>query len=180
MAFKKEAFTATAHQMSPVNLALLFTLLIAAVVGAWAAIRHYLLVVEAEKIQKSKRELTLPVPQAGKAVLAKPVAVVTGGGGFLGQHIVEQLVRAGHYKTIRIFDMAGVAQTFKHASGVVVERFVGTLADENALARAFLGADAVFHAAALIDTRNGEAIMQRLWAANVHVSRQQCECADFF
>jgi UDP-glucose 4-epimerase len=75
-------------------------------------------------------------------------AVVTGGGGFIGSHLVERLVRDGHrvvvvdnFLTGRTEHLAAVA------SAVDVRR--GDIRDAGALDRACVGAEVVYHLAAL-------------------------------
>ena len=55
----------------------------------------------------------------------------------------------------------------QHESGVVIETYVGNITDEAALAEAFAGAEAVIHAAALIDTRRGAYVMALLSHVNI-------------
>ena len=70
-------------------------------------------------------------------------ALVTGGGGFLGLYIVEQLRAAGH--AVRVFSRGHYpALTAMH-----VETQQGDLRDARAVERACAGIDAVFHVAAV-------------------------------
>jgi len=68
--------------------------------------------------------------------------LVTGGGGFLGQEIINQLLARG--ETVRSFGRA--PQPALAARGV--EIFQGDLSDAGAVARAAAGCDAVIHTAA--------------------------------
>lgn len=68
--------------------------------------------------------------------------LVTGGGGFLGQHIVSQLQQRGH--TVRI--LARSAYPALAAQGVDCQQ--GNLADADAVHASCAGIDAVFHVAA--------------------------------
>ncbi|HWL10598.1 MAG TPA: NAD-dependent epimerase/dehydratase family protein [Planctomicrobium sp.] len=70
-------------------------------------------------------------------------ALVTGGGGFLGRYIVEQLQARGD--DVRIFSRSAFPDLT--ATGVDVHR--GTLVDPTAVSKAVSGMDAVFHVAAL-------------------------------
>lgn len=69
--------------------------------------------------------------------------LVTGGGGFLGLYLVEQLLAAGH--SVRVFCRGHYAELKR--PGVSVVR--GDLQDAQAVADACDGVEAVFHAAAV-------------------------------
>lgn len=70
-------------------------------------------------------------------------ALVTGGGGFLGRYIVEQLVARG--EQVRVFSR----QRYPELDPLGVESHTGDLQDPSAVAAACAGMDVVFHAAAL-------------------------------
>lgn len=70
-------------------------------------------------------------------------ALVTGGGGFLGLYIVEQLRAAGH--DVRVFSRG----TYPALAALGVETQQGDLQDANAVQHACGGIDAVFHVAAV-------------------------------
>ena len=70
-------------------------------------------------------------------------ALVTGGGGFLGLYIVEQLCAAGH--DVRVFSRGH----YPALTALGVETQQGDLRDVKAVARACEKIDAVFHVAAL-------------------------------
>lgn len=69
--------------------------------------------------------------------------LVTGGGGFLGRYIVEQLVARGD--AVRVFSR----QQYPELDLLGVESRTGDLQDPSAVAAACAGMDVVFHAAAL-------------------------------
>ena len=69
--------------------------------------------------------------------------LVTGGGGFLGRYIVEQLIARGDQ--VRIFSR----QRYPELDRLGVESVTGDLQDSSAVAAACEGMDVVFHAAAL-------------------------------
>ena len=69
-------------------------------------------------------------------------ALVTGGGGFLGRYIVEQLLARGDH--VRIFS----GQQYPELAALGVESRVGDLEDKPTVEAACEGVDVVFHAAA--------------------------------
>ncbi len=69
--------------------------------------------------------------------------LVTGGGGFLGRYIVEQLVARGDQ--VRVFSR----QRYPELDNLGVESHTGDLQDTSAIAVACKGMDVVFHSAAL-------------------------------
>ncbi len=70
-------------------------------------------------------------------------ALVTGGGGFLGLYIVEQLLQAGH--SVRVLCRGH----YSALDLLGVETVQGDLRERTSVARACDGIDAVFHAAAI-------------------------------
>ncbi len=73
-------------------------------------------------------------------------ALVTGAAGFIGSHVVEELLRAGH--EVRAMDLAWARST-EHSDGRV-ERISGDVTDPEACAGAVAGCDGVIHLAALV------------------------------
>ena len=75
-------------------------------------------------------------------------ALVTGGAGFIGSHLVDRLVREGW--RVRVLDdfSSGREQNLA-ASRTRIELLKGDLCDEALCARAVAGADVVFHEAAV-------------------------------
>ncbi len=74
--------------------------------------------------------------------------LVTGGGGFIGSHLVDELVARG--RPVRVFDdfSTGLRSNLKHLDGRI-EVVEGTLVDPEAVARAVKGAKVVYHLGAL-------------------------------
>lgn len=75
--------------------------------------------------------------------------LVTGGAGFIGSHIVTRLLREGH--TVRVLDnlTTGKRENLAHVAKDV-ELVVGDVRDESAVAAAMVGAELVYHEAAIV------------------------------
>jgi UDP-glucose 4-epimerase len=76
------------------------------------------------------------------------LALVTGGAGFIGSHLVDELVRRG--QRVRVFDdfSTGLRANLAHLDGKI-DVVAGTLTDPAAVERAVAGATVVYHLAAL-------------------------------
>jgi UDP-glucose 4-epimerase len=72
-------------------------------------------------------------------------ALVTGGAGFIGSHVVDELVEAGHEP--RIFDLSPSPY---HAPGEI-DTVIGDLIDAGRVREAVQGCDAILHLAAMAD-----------------------------
>jgi UDP-glucose 4-epimerase len=79
--------------------------------------------------------------------------VVTGGGGFIGAYLVKRLVRDGWNVAVVDTMLRGDASRFAEVADDV-ELFTTDVRDEEALAKAFSGADVVMHLAAVNGTEN--------------------------
>src|ERR1700704_5538073 len=78
-------------------------------------------------------------------------ALVTGGAGFVGSHIVEQLIEAGAARGVVVADFTrGRAENLRSVSGsAALEVIEGDICDASLIDRASVGIDYVFHQAAL-------------------------------
>jgi dTDP-4-dehydrorhamnose reductase len=131
----------------------------------WLWVRKYL--IAKELLALEERVTAVPQLQPPTSRNSTRIAVVTGGCGFLGQHVVYALAYGGYYKTIRVFDRMVAIGRFTLPNGVTIEGVVGDVVDGKALVAAFADAESVFHLAALVDTRYGEIVRNRLWHVNV-------------
>lgn len=75
----------------------------------------------------------------------KPIAVVTGGAGFIGSHLATTLLAEGH--SVKIVDNLSGGKREKIPEGAIF--FEQDVNDTTALAKSMSGADFVFHLAAL-------------------------------
>ncbi|MDK2821978.1 MAG: hypothetical protein PWP31_1943 [Clostridia bacterium] len=80
--------------------------------------------------------------------------LVTGAEGFIGSHLVEELVRRGYrvkaFVMYNSFNSWGWLDTFSHDILEEIEVFVSDIRDPNGIRQAMQDVDAVFHLAALI------------------------------
>lgn len=78
--------------------------------------------------------------------------LVTGGSGFLGSHVVEQLARAGH--TVRALVRKSSNRKFLQSLGDKVELAEGAVDDRESVFEAMKGVDAVVHSAGVVKAKN--------------------------
>ncbi len=98
-------------------------------------------------------------------------ALVTGGAGFIGSHVVDKLIAAGH--TPRILD---VAPSPWHVEGEI-DTAIADLTDAEAVREAVSGCDAIFHLAAMADVNQVLEDPIRTDAVNVHGTFNLLEAA---
>jgi len=94
--------------------------------------------------------------------------LVTGGTGFVGGHIAAALVKAGHDVRLLVRRPAQVATTMAPLGVHVEDVVVGDVLDEESVARALDGCDAVVHAAAVFSFNPGRA--REMLATNVRAA----------
>jgi 3beta-hydroxy-delta5-steroid dehydrogenase/steroid delta-isomerase len=88
--------------------------------------------------------------------------LVTGGAGYLGRHLVAELLRRGH--RVRAFDVARIPFTHER-----LEMMTGDITEPGDVRKACEGIETVFHTAAVLDFRRfpGRAGWERSRAVNV-------------
>ena len=93
--------------------------------------------------------------------------LVTGGAGFIGSHLVDALIAAGH--RVRVLDLlvsqvhAGNSPQYLHPDAEFIQ---GDVCDSSLLARTLDGIEAVFHEAAEVGVGQSMYEMQRYVRAN--------------
>uniref|UniRef100_A0A7M4EER5 Hydroxy-delta-5-steroid dehydrogenase, 3 beta- and steroid delta-isomerase 7 n=1 Tax=Crocodylus porosus TaxID=8502 RepID=A0A7M4EER5_CROPO len=84
-----------------------------------------------------------------------PVYLVTGGCGFIGEHIVELLSKQDYVSEVRVFDVAASVEVKKFTTATThVTVMKGDIRDYNLLLAAMRGVHVVIHTAATVDYRN--------------------------
>ncbi|XP_053561212.1 3 beta-hydroxysteroid dehydrogenase type 7-like [Bombina bombina] len=80
------------------------------------------------------------------------VYLVTGGCGYIGEHIVKILAKEDYIKEVRIFDVVEVDSIKSFSTDSTTVRLIkGDITDYNQLQKAMEGVDVVIHTAALVD-----------------------------
>lgn len=98
-------------------------------------------------------------------------ALVTGGTGFIGSHIVGALLQAGH--TVRVLHRP--SSDLELIAGLPIEHALGDVLDPASLARAMPGCDWVFHTAAVADYWRADRI--KMYIVNVQGTREVLRAA---
>jgi UDP-glucose 4-epimerase len=81
-------------------------------------------------------------------------AFITGGAGFIGSHLAEALLAAGHQVTVLDNLSTGAMENVEHLKGHPAFRYViDTVTNEPVLAELIDGADVVFHLAAAVGVK---------------------------
>ena len=103
-------------------------------------------------------------------VKGKKKAIVTGGNGFIGSHIVDALVRDGNFDEVRVIDnqSSDSHEQFYFNRDKKVVNFVYDIADYNLIRPIFDDVDVVFHLAA--ESRIQPAILNPTLAAKTNVT----------
>jgi len=115
-------------------------------------------------IKETIRKLVLPKKKG------KLKAIVTGGNGFIGSHIVDELVKNKKFDEIRIIDnqSSDAHEHFYYSNSDKVRNFVWDIADFNLIRPLFNDVDVVFHLAA--ESRIQPAIQNPALAAKTNVT----------
>jgi UDP-glucose 4-epimerase len=105
--------------------------------------------------------------------------VVTGGAGFIGSHLTDALLAAGH--AVAVVDNFATGReknlTDARRSPRCIVHRIDIAGDPAVLANAFAGADGVFHLAGLADIVPSIERPRDYYEANVHGTFQVCEAA---
>jgi UDP-glucose 4-epimerase len=104
---------------------------------------------------------------------------VTGGAGFIGSHLTDALLAAGHHVTVVDNFATGRQKNLTQAqqSPAFMLAQIDVAGDPAALEAAFAGADGVFHLAGLADIVPSIERPGDYYRANVHGTFQVCEAA---
>ncbi len=85
------------------------------------------------------------------------LSLVTGGAGFIGSHLVEGLLAAGH--RVRVLDNFSTGQA-SNLAGLNVEVHRGCVTDSDTVSQAMLGVDTVYHLAAVASVQRSVEVPQ--------------------
>ena len=108
---------------------------------------------------------------AAKTTTSPPAgwtALVTGGSGFLGRHLVDALLADGRYATVRVFDV-------RDGGDGRVTTIVGDLREPASIRAAVAGVDVVFHCATASPAAESAANRGLMTAVNVGGTRNVIE-----
>jgi sterol-4alpha-carboxylate 3-dehydrogenase (decarboxylating) len=116
----------------------------------------------------SKKEAASAAAAATASSL--PVALVTGGAGFLGRHLVAALVASASYARVIVFDV-------RPSPDAGVESIVGDLRDPASVRSALAGVDVVFHCATASPAAASAADKRLMTSVNVDGTRHVLDAA---
>jgi dihydroflavonol-4-reductase len=97
--------------------------------------------------------------------------LVTGATGFLGTHLVAELLRASEARDLRVFSQT----RSEHLAGLGIEVMTGSVTSPADAARAVAGVDRVYHLAGFVSRKREDA--HRMYAVHVEGTRVLCEAA---
>ena len=115
----------------------------------------------------SKKEVASAAAAANASL---PVALVTGGAGFLGRHLVAALVASSSYTRVIVFDV-------RPSPDAGVESIVGDLRDPASVRSALDGVDVVFHCATASPAAASAADKRLMTSVNVDGTRHVLDAA---
>ena len=98
--------------------------------------------------------------------MSKKNVLVTGGAGFIGSHLVDQLVQDGHSVTVIDNFSTGRQENIAHQNSCI-QIIEADITNFNAISSHFLGQDIVFHLAALADIVPSIVDPRSYYASNV-------------
>ncbi|CAG2246515.1 HSD3B [Mytilus edulis] len=85
--------------------------------------------------------------------MSSTVVLVTGGSGFLGQHVIKHLqLHSSNLKEIRVLDLVPFRKKLEYKESFPVRSFIGSITNKNLVREACNGTDAVLHIASLVDS----------------------------